>query len=86
MKKGVLDKLSAGTRHLVIMVAPVALAWAGTELVPSLKEQYGATTAGAVLVTFLSLVLTTLTKQYGRGAADAQLKLVAPVKSCGGGE
>lgn len=52
-------------RHLLFAVAPVALAWLGTDLVPYLKGQPGYGALAGIAVTMLIAYLTPLVKQYG---------------------
>lgn len=64
-----LDRLPPLWRHFAFMVLPVIVAWAGTELVPTLEVTHPAV-AGlvGVIVTVLAAVLTPLTNQYGTGS------------------
>lgn len=75
-KKGPLDRLGHGLQALILLAAPSVLAWVGTEGLPALREQYGATTAGAVALAFASLLLTTLTRKFGRGAGATEVTVM----------
>lgn len=64
-----LDGLSPAVRHLVLMLLPVVLGWAGTDLVPALHgvNPVVGSLAG-VLVTAGVAWLTPFTTQYGVGS------------------
>jgi hypothetical protein len=63
-----LDRLPPVWRHLLIALVPALLAWAATDLIPSLPP--GAAAVLAPLVSVLVLIVTPLTRQYGAGAPD----------------
>jgi len=63
----VLDSLPAWLRHIIIMVLPILLGLAANEWLPWLQGKIGASLVGGVVVTFLTLLVTALTKQYGVG-------------------
>lgn len=66
---GVLDRLPAWARHLVLMLAAAGLAWAGEDLVPLLQHQGGLWAAvGAPLAVEAIAAGTRLTRQYGVGS------------------
>lgn len=65
--------LPAPVRHLVLAVASVLLAWAGTDVVPALQNQ--SNVLGSVLAAALLAVLsvvTPLVSSYGVGAQRAR--------------
>jgi hypothetical protein len=65
--------LPAPVRHLVLLVASVLLAWAGTDVVPFLQNESNVTgaVASAALAAVLA-VLTPLVTSYGVGSARAK--------------
>lgn len=68
---GPLDRLPAWARHLLLMLAASLLAWAGTDLVPLLRDQGGLWAAlGVPLVLLLLNAGTGLTRQYGARSGD----------------
>ena len=77
-KLGPLDRLPAWLRHLIVMLAPVVLAEAAKTWLPWFQERYGASLVGGVVVTFLGLVLTALTRQYGVGSRGNKPQAVLP--------
>lgn len=65
--------LPAPVRHLVLLVASVLLAWAGTDVVPFLQNQ--SNVLGSILAAALLAVLsvvTPLVSSYGVGSARAR--------------
>lgn len=68
----VLDKLPPYVRHLVFALVSALLAWAGTDLVPVLKDQPGWGAVAASFVTVLVAALLPVTRQYGVGARKAE--------------
>jgi hypothetical protein len=65
-----LDNLHPAVRHLILLLAPVILAWASTEAVPALADALPQAAVLWSLVTQLLLAVTPLTRQYGVGATD----------------
>ncbi len=65
-----LDKFAPHVRHLLLLLLAGALTWAGTDLVPFLKEQEGIAQVAGVAVTMLIAWLTPLTRQYGVGSTS----------------
>lgn len=66
-----LDRLSPLARHFILLVAPVLVGFASTDLVPLLKDTNPlAATLVAGVLTQLALLLTKLTTQYGVGSDD----------------
>lgn len=67
-----LDKLPAWARHLVLMLAPVLLAWIASDVIPALQTQGGnaALVAAAlgVAVSYGLMWLTPVSRQYGVGS------------------
>lgn len=64
-----LDGLNPAVRHLVLMVLPILLGWAATDLVPALQGANPVVGAVAgVLLSALLAWLTPLTRQYGVGS------------------
>jgi len=63
-----LDRLPPQLRHLLLMLAASLLAWAGSDLVPWLRDEPAAAAWAAPLVVLLVNVLTPLTRQYGVGS------------------
>jgi hypothetical protein len=55
-------------RHLALMLAASLLSWAGSDLVPWLRDQPAVAAWAAPLVVLLVAALTPLTRQYGVGA------------------
>ncbi len=70
-----LDKLPAWARHLVLMIAPVVLAWIASDVIPALETGSSRDKAIAyglgLLITIGLAWLTPLTRQYGVGAVTA---------------
>ena len=65
---GPLDQLPPFLRHLLIALAPIVLTEASTTWIPVLRDRWGATGVGSVIVTLLVLITSTLTRQYGTGS------------------
>lgn len=67
-----LDSWPPAVRHLFIILAPIALGWVTSDVVPVLKDRNPlvATLVGAAIVAILAW-LTPLTRQYGVGSTDA---------------
>lgn len=67
--KNALDKLPIQVQHLLLVLVPVLLGWAGSDLVPWVKDQ--SPTVAYLLATVLTLATTWFTKittEYGRGS------------------
>lgn len=69
-----LDKLPAWLRHLILVFLPTALTYLGATVLPALKDRGTQgdliAGAGAIGVTYLILLLTPLTQQYGVGKTE----------------
>lgn len=67
-----MDSWPAWLRHLVLMVAPVVLAWAASDLVPALQNKGGTAALVAaglgVAISYALMWLTPVNRQYGVGA------------------
>jgi len=65
-----IDNLPTWLRDLIFGLAATLVAWAGTDLVPVLKDKGGiAAIAGAALAVVVAAVAPWFTKAYGVGSA-----------------
>lgn len=65
------DTIPKPARHLILLLAPVILGWAGTDLVPALQHTNSTyAIVGAALLAKVVLWVTPLTRQYGVGSDD----------------
>ena len=74
-----LDKLPAWLRHLILVFLPTLLAYLGATVIPALKDRGTTGDAiaglGAVVVSYVVLLLTPLTQQYGVAKTEAPPKV-----------
>ena len=62
-----LDRIPAFWRHLIIGLASALLAWAASDLLPSLNAKGGLAALIGTVVTMLIAYLSPVVRQYGVG-------------------
>lgn len=79
MGPGLLDRLPTWARDLLLMLVVQLAAWAGTDLVPMLRERGPAANIAAAVLVLVINAVTPLSRSYNLGGATMRDQAVRKV-------